>query len=95
MEKRDQEVWDNIQLPKVKNVSPRLLADDIFPYIPGDKENMAEWEKIFKTMHANIKEAFDEKGIPMPEVVIDHNKDPITYAIKTVDASGNTLHSQP
>jgi len=44
-------------------------------------------------MFSNIKKKFDEKGIPMPGIVIDSTPAPITYGIKTTDASGNIIHS--
>ena len=76
-------------LPFVKNVPAKTLADDIFPFIPGNKKNMKEWENMMKPMWEKIAEDFKEKGIPMPEVVIDTTPGPITYAIKTVDPSTN------
>lgn len=82
-----------IDFPFVRNVQPRLIADDIFPYIPGDKENMAVWDRMFKQLHDDIKKEFDAKGIPMPGISIDSTSGPITYGVKTVDAEGNVLHS--
>ena len=83
----------DMMLPRVRHVQPRLLADDLLSYIPGDKENMAIWDKSFEELAKRIKEAFDRKGIPMPTISIDTSPGPITYGVATTDASGNILHT--
>jgi len=91
---KEKDIWENFSFPKVKNIAPRTLSQDIFPYIPGDKKNMAAWNKMRKKLWSRIKKDFDKKGIPLPGIVIDSTPGPITYGVKTVDSSGNTLHSQ-
>jgi len=87
--------FEDIKLPIVKKVSPRLLANDIKSFDPNNPKDVQEWKEMFDNMFNKIKADFDAKGIPMPKIVIDHTPGPITYAIKTVDKDGNTLHSQP
>lgn len=64
-------------LPHVRNVSPRLLAEDIFPYIPDDEENQKAWDKIFKDFRIKMRKDFEEKGIPIPRIDIDYTKEKI------------------
>ena len=85
--------FESIGFPKVRSIQPKLLADDIFPYIPGDEKNMKVWDDLFKNLHDELKKEFDAKGIPMPTITIDHTAGPITYGVKTVDENGNTLHT--
>lgn len=73
----DEKFPQNI-FPIVKNVSPRTLADDIFPYIPGDEENMQHWDEVFMDLKEKIVKAFDEKGIPLPKIKIDYSEKPIS-----------------
>jgi len=47
------------------------------------------WDKEFTRMANHIKETFKEKGIPLPEIVIDFAKEPITYGIKTIIKNNN------
>ena len=68
---------DKIEFPKVKNVSPKSLADDIFPYIPGDEKNEAVWKKLFKDMYEKIAEDFKKAGKQMPMIKIIHDKKPL------------------
>jgi hypothetical protein len=75
----------DLNFPKVKNVSAKTIAEDIFPFIPGDKENMKVWDKMFENLTNLIKKDFADKGIPMPKIVIDHSRTPITYGIKTIE----------
>jgi hypothetical protein len=82
-------------LPIVKNINARTLAQDIKGFDPNNPKDVEEWDKIMKDMIDPIKQMYKDASIPWPEIVIDHTKGPITYAIKTVDASGNVLHSQP
>lgn len=86
--------FDKIDFPIVKNIQPKLLADEIFPYIPGNKKNMAAWDKIFKDIFDPIRQEFKDKGIPWPRIIIDSTPGPITYGVKTVDENGKTIHSQ-
>ena len=67
----------DLNFPKVKNVPAKLLADDIFPYIVDDKENQKIWNKILGDFRKKIKKDFDEKGIPVPKIVIDYTKEKI------------------
>ena len=73
----------------------RTLGMDIIGYDPGDPNSVKEWDEVSKGLFDKVKAAFDEKGIPMPTLVIDTSKEPITYAIKTTDENGNIIHSQP
>lgn len=92
--RKKKQTFDNLQFPVVKNVQPRTIAQDIFPYIPGDKKNMKAWDKIFKDTFDPIKKMYKEAGIPMPTIVIDSTPGPITYGVKTVDKDGNVIHTQ-
>ena len=83
----------NIQFPLTKKVVARTLAQDIKGFDPSNPKDVEEWGNLFKEMFSNIKKKFDEKGIPMPGIVIDSTPAPITYGIKTTDASGNIIHS--
>ncbi len=94
-EKMEDNTFENIKFPFVKNVSAKGIGADLFPYSPGDPNNMRKWDKMLKGMAEKIKSKFDKKGIPMPTIVIDSDPDPITYAIKTTDENGNVIHSQP
>jgi hypothetical protein len=75
----------DLNFPIVKNVSAKTIAEDIFPFIPGNKENMKAWDKMFKDMADLIKKDFADKGIPMLKIVIDYSRTPITYGIKTIE----------
>lgn len=69
---------ERLEFPKVTKVSPKLLADDIFPYIPGDEENMKIWEEDFKKIAEKIKKEFKEKKIPLPKIEINYSRKPIS-----------------
>lgn len=86
---------EDFKFPIVKNVNPKLLGDDIVPFIPGNEENMKMWDEQMKLFFKSLRDDFNKKGVPFPKIVIDSTPGPITYAIKTVDGDGNTLHSQP
>jgi hypothetical protein len=92
--RKKKQTFEGMQFPIVKNVNARTIAQDIKGFDPGNPQDVADWDEQQKKMWLHIKEQFDAKGIPMPTVVIDHTKGPITYGIKTVDENGNTLHSQ-
>ena len=47
--------------PLVKEVTPKLIADEIFPFIPGNLENMKMWDKILRDIANNVKKDFDSK----------------------------------
>lgn len=82
-----------IQFPIVKNVCARTIAQDIKGFNPNNPNDVKEWAEQQKKLWDSVKKQFDDKGIPMPTVVIDRTPGPITYAIKTVDENENTLHS--
>lgn len=92
MKKKNKDIFD-IQLPIVKNVSARTIAQDIKGFNPGNPQDVAEWNEMQKKMWTHVREQFDAKGIPMPTVVINYDQEPITYGVKTVDENGNTLHT--
>lgn len=85
--------WDKMQLPIVKNVSPRTIAQDIKGFDPNNPKDVAEWDEYMSKLWSPIKKEFAEKGIPWPKIVYDTNPGPITYGIKTTDETGNVLHS--
>ena len=78
-DKNNNTSWDKMNFPIVRNISPRFLSDDIFPYIPGNKTNEAIWKKEMKSLYESIKKTFDETGIPIPKFVLDTTSGPITY----------------
>lgn len=91
--KKKKQTFEGLQFPIVKNVSARTIAQDIKGFDPNNPKDVAEWDKVMKDMFLHIKELFDEKGIDMPKIVIDHTPGSITYGIKTVDKDGKVLHS--
>ncbi len=74
---RDSKTSQDLNFPRVKNIEVKLLGDEIFPFIPHDKENMAEWNKMFSELASNIKDDFDKKGISLPSIIINHSREPI------------------
>lgn len=68
---------DKIIFPKVKNVSMKLLADNIIPYIPGDVDNMEIWNNATKEIFNKVKEEFNKKRIPIPKIYINISQKPI------------------
>jgi len=87
--------FESIRFPIVKNVTARIIGQDLKPYDPNNPQDVKEMGDVFKSIYEKIKADFDAKGIPMSGIVIDHTPGPITYAVKTVDKDGNVLHSQP
>lgn len=87
------ENFNFISFPIIKRVAARTLAQDLKSFDPGNPTHVKEWEEHQQTLFANLKNQFDEKGIPFPTVVINHEQGPITYGIKTTDVSGNIIHS--
>ena len=63
--------------PLVKDVTHKIIADEIFTFIPGNLENMKMWDKILRDIANNVKKDFDSKGISLPEIVIDCSRVPI------------------
>ena len=56
-----------------------------------EKDDLKNLTEAFKTMYENVKKTFNEKGIPMPEVVLDTRAGPMMCGIKTVDTSKRFL----
>ena len=76
MDEKDKKVWENLQFPTIKNIKPKLAADDIKGFDPNNPKDVEEWGQIMKDMYDRIKVDFDKKGIPMPRVVIDSTPGP-------------------
>ena len=93
--KKNKDLWD-IQFPKIKNVSPRLLSNDLKGFDPSNPTDVKEWGKVMEEWGSRMKKLFDEKGIPLPEISIISSKKPIseTGGIVTKDGSGNVIHRQ-
>jgi hypothetical protein len=87
------EELDKPLLPRAKHIAAKTIGMDIMPYIPGDKKNNAEWDKIMKGIFQNVKEAFDKKGIPMPTVKIVSDKGPVRLPETIVNNENDeTIH---
>jgi len=86
---------ENINFPYVRNVSSKTIAGDIKHYDPNDPNCVREWKKVTDEIFNKVKDELDAKGIPMPKIVFDTSKEPITYAVKTTDENGNIIHTQP
>lgn len=82
-----------IKFPRVRNVPPKTLAEDIKGFDPSNPKDVEEWGEMFKQLFTNIKKEFDAKGIPMPTITIDHTPGPIKYGIATKDKDGNIIHT--
>jgi len=66
----------NKLLPTALKIAPKTIAQDIVGYDPSNPRDVERWNRNQKELYQRIKEGFDEKGIPMPEVIIDTSPGP-------------------
>lgn len=84
--------WDQVVFPIVKNIMPKTIVNDIKCFDPNNSKDVQEWDEMMKVIFDKVKKDFDEKGIPIPQVVFHITPGPITYDVKIIDSEDNMIH---